>query len=624
MKRFIKGLIMAMLVVCMASCCAFASDGDVEISFRVGDSTLSINGTDTPVETPYVVGDGVTLVPVRVITEAFGAKVGWVEETSTVTLDYPDVNIILQIGNSVAEVNGKAETLLAAPELTEAGYTMVPLRFISENFGAEVSYDDATEAIKVVKKASGTASSTVVGSVNDDYIGDSYYGWTMENPKDMVMDERTFDGLLTCFSYGEDHEIYIACSPLSKDYDFDREFNNNKASLSDYTLVKAEKNTEGDIKSAHFQARSKDMFMNTQYYVNDKFLVEAVGYFSNEDTAKRDEFIRIMSTFEMKFDGAKAHDLSNVVDGWRTCEDDDTGFSVLSPDDYYQSEDDSQNEFDFYAMSEDDNVSHIRIGMYSKSEVGSAIELARKDLTNNKLVTNENLFTYTDITPMKYNGIETYEYTDTVSGSRASDCIRKDVFFENGDYVYNISVSVKMPNDRAETIMAKVLNNIKVNTIDSSKTGIIMRNDIDKDSFFTAKTDMWTIELPNSYQELSKDEESAIYMDSASGIMISLIVKNGSELGHDPKKLLKEFVAEGAKKKNVYTEGSIEQVRLGKHLYSHVVTRTESDEGIAYSRQYCAYTARKMCIIIVGIPELAYSRYNIDRVEKIAASLAVE
>lgn len=38
-----------------------------------------------------------TLVPVRVITEAFVSKVDWDSETKTVTIDYPDVNIVLQI-----------------------------------------------------------------------------------------------------------------------------------------------------------------------------------------------------------------------------------------------------------------------------------------------------------------------------------------------------------------------------------------------------------------------------------------------------------------------------------------------------------------------------------------------
>ena len=149
MKKII-GVFALVVALSLFATTVFANDDKVEISFCVGDATLMINGSEVTVEKPYVVGEGVTLVPIRVITEAFGAKVDWIEETETVKLEYPDVNITIQIGNPVAEVNGKAEKLLAAPELTESGYTMIPLRFISENFGAVVSYDEKTERITVV------------------------------------------------------------------------------------------------------------------------------------------------------------------------------------------------------------------------------------------------------------------------------------------------------------------------------------------------------------------------------------------------------------------------------------------------------------------------------------------
>ena len=97
-----KRLISLMLVITLVCTFMFASgvraeNDKVEIKFNVGDATLMINGTPVTVEKPYVVGIGVTLVPVRVITEAFGAKVDWIHDTQTVTLTYPDVNIVLQI-----------------------------------------------------------------------------------------------------------------------------------------------------------------------------------------------------------------------------------------------------------------------------------------------------------------------------------------------------------------------------------------------------------------------------------------------------------------------------------------------------------------------------------------------
>ena len=183
-------LLIALMAV--TSLPVFAAADRVEVKFSVGDSVLSINGEEMQVETPYVVGEGVTLVPLRVITEAFGAEVEWVAETQTINLSYPDVKIVLQIANPVAEVNGKAETLLSAPELTANGYTMVPLRFISETFGAIVSYDEETRGITVVKEKA-ESGTTVIGGVNEKYIGDSFYGWMMENPQGALMEERSFD-----------------------------------------------------------------------------------------------------------------------------------------------------------------------------------------------------------------------------------------------------------------------------------------------------------------------------------------------------------------------------------------------------------------------------------------------
>ncbi len=163
MKNMMKALLAISLALLLALF-AFAAegtesnvsrrDGVVEISFKVGDDTLLINGNEVTVEKPYVVEveniGGVTLVPLRVITEAFGAKVDWEDETRKIFLSYEDTEIELQIGNIIAKINGREQELLTAPVIS-TDRTMVPLRFISENFGAEVSYDDATKAISVIK-----------------------------------------------------------------------------------------------------------------------------------------------------------------------------------------------------------------------------------------------------------------------------------------------------------------------------------------------------------------------------------------------------------------------------------------------------------------------------------------
>ncbi|HOJ16333.1 MAG TPA: copper amine oxidase N-terminal domain-containing protein, partial [Caldisericia bacterium] len=57
--------------------------------------------------------------------------------------------IIMTVGNSEVLVDGK-KLLLDAPPVIKNGRTFVPLRFISEAFGAEVSWDEATRTVTVV------------------------------------------------------------------------------------------------------------------------------------------------------------------------------------------------------------------------------------------------------------------------------------------------------------------------------------------------------------------------------------------------------------------------------------------------------------------------------------------
>ena len=132
MKKKVTALCAVLAVIGGMIPSAFAADvpEKTEISFKVGDSTLTVNGQPMEVTAPYVVGEGTTLVPIRVITEAFGAEVNWNGEEQSVNLKYPDVDITIKIGSKSAQVNTHAEELLAAPELYN-DTTMVPLRFIS-------------------------------------------------------------------------------------------------------------------------------------------------------------------------------------------------------------------------------------------------------------------------------------------------------------------------------------------------------------------------------------------------------------------------------------------------------------------------------------------------------------
>jgi hypothetical protein len=97
---------------------------------------------------PPVLLDGTTLVPFRNIFETLGAKVQWEEATQTVTATKGRTHIVLQIGSSLAYKNDTAVTLHQSPRLLN-GYTMVPLRFVSEALGGEVKWDGAQQTVMI-------------------------------------------------------------------------------------------------------------------------------------------------------------------------------------------------------------------------------------------------------------------------------------------------------------------------------------------------------------------------------------------------------------------------------------------------------------------------------------------
>jgi len=84
------------------------------------------------------------MVPLRVISENLGASITWTHHE--ITLSKNNTEIILQIGSGTANVNGKAVSLDAQPYLKN-NRTMVPLRFLTETLGYDIDYKNHTVTV---------------------------------------------------------------------------------------------------------------------------------------------------------------------------------------------------------------------------------------------------------------------------------------------------------------------------------------------------------------------------------------------------------------------------------------------------------------------------------------------
>jgi hypothetical protein len=110
---------------------------------------VNINGSPLPMAVPPTIVNGRVMVPLRAIFEALGATVQWNPVDQSIVATKGNTAIRLQIGSTAAFNNGVQVTLDAAPQI-EGGRTLVPVRFVGEALGAEVTWDGTNRQVNIV------------------------------------------------------------------------------------------------------------------------------------------------------------------------------------------------------------------------------------------------------------------------------------------------------------------------------------------------------------------------------------------------------------------------------------------------------------------------------------------
>jgi len=123
------------------------------IILQIGNSTFTVNGISNTLDSPPIIKNSRTLLPIRAIIEALGGTVGWDTTAKKVTVTLGSTTIELWIGKSIAKVNGVDTSIDSAnpkvvPEIINSR-TMLPLRFIAENLGCDVQWDGTTKTITI-------------------------------------------------------------------------------------------------------------------------------------------------------------------------------------------------------------------------------------------------------------------------------------------------------------------------------------------------------------------------------------------------------------------------------------------------------------------------------------------
>ena len=126
------------------------------IVLQIGKSAFTVNGSEKTLDSPPILKNGRTLLPIRAIIESLGGTVEWDNTQRKVKITLKDKTIELWIGKNTAKVNG-ADVIIdssnskVVPEIIN-GRTMLPLRFVAENIGAEVNWDGDTKTVTITYK----------------------------------------------------------------------------------------------------------------------------------------------------------------------------------------------------------------------------------------------------------------------------------------------------------------------------------------------------------------------------------------------------------------------------------------------------------------------------------------
>jgi hypothetical protein len=122
------------------------------ISLTVGSPRMTVNGTVKAIDaqgTRPLISNGMTMVPIRAIIESLGGSVGWDTATRRLDIRLGSRTVTVWVGKTTAKVSGSSTTISSAPAII-GGRTLIPLRFVAENLGCLVGWDQPSKSVTVV------------------------------------------------------------------------------------------------------------------------------------------------------------------------------------------------------------------------------------------------------------------------------------------------------------------------------------------------------------------------------------------------------------------------------------------------------------------------------------------
>lgn len=119
-----------------------------KIVITIGATTMAVGTQTITLDTPaYINAENYTELPLRAVSEAFGATVGWDDASRTVTVMMGQRIVSMTIGSKTMYINGTPVQMNTAPEITNER-TFVPVRDLANALGiSKIDWNEASQTV---------------------------------------------------------------------------------------------------------------------------------------------------------------------------------------------------------------------------------------------------------------------------------------------------------------------------------------------------------------------------------------------------------------------------------------------------------------------------------------------
>ena len=114
--------------------------------FTIGSVDAEVNATRIKLSTAPFMNQGRVFITADALATSLGAKLA--VSGKTITLSAGQKSLQLDVGDTMIMINGKSNEITVAP-VTQDGIVLLPVRWVAEAFGAELGWNAEKKVVSV-------------------------------------------------------------------------------------------------------------------------------------------------------------------------------------------------------------------------------------------------------------------------------------------------------------------------------------------------------------------------------------------------------------------------------------------------------------------------------------------